>query len=179
MNKMMTGLLVAVLTVGLVGCADMSAQNKGVAIGAGAGAVGGAVIGNQMGRNGGAIGALVGAIAGATAGGVYGTQVDENQKQAQKIDQQNQKINEQNQALEQKVHRISQLEKQAQQKAIETNQTQIWRDPSSNMSGRVSSVEVPSNNSNCHSQKTIFTMFNAGQKVAETETVTETCSRKQ
>ena len=56
---------VAVLLLGLGGCAGMTAQEKGTAIGAGAGAIGGAVLG----------GGTLGTLGGAAVGGVIGNQV--------------------------------------------------------------------------------------------------------
>ena len=53
---------VAALLLGLGGCAGMTAQEKGTAIGAGAGAIGGAVLGG-------------GTLGGAAVGGVIGHEV--------------------------------------------------------------------------------------------------------
>jgi osmotically inducible lipoprotein OsmB len=53
------------LLLGLAGCAGMTAQEKGTAIGAGAGAIGGAVLG----------GGTLGTLGGAAVGGVIGHEV--------------------------------------------------------------------------------------------------------
>lgn len=58
--------VVAVLLLGLAGCAGMSSQEKNTAIGAGAGAVGGAIL------TGGSAG---GTLGGAAVGGVIGHEV--------------------------------------------------------------------------------------------------------
>ena len=50
----------------LAGCADMSAQDKGTAIGAGAGAIGGAVLTG---------GSAIGTVGGAVVGGVIGHEI--------------------------------------------------------------------------------------------------------
>jgi len=54
------------LLVGLIGCADMSRQDRNTAIGAGAGAVGGAVLTG---------GSAAGTVGGAAVGGVIGHEV--------------------------------------------------------------------------------------------------------
>ncbi|MEY2897581.1 MAG: hypothetical protein RL669_1850 [Pseudomonadota bacterium] len=59
-------LAATLLLLGLAGCAGMSEQDKGTAIGAGAGAVGGAIL-----TGGGALGT----IGGAAVGGVIGHEV--------------------------------------------------------------------------------------------------------
>jgi len=56
----------AAMLIGLGGCAGMSEQEKGTAIGAGAGAVGGAVLTG---------GSAIGTVGGAVVGGVIGNQV--------------------------------------------------------------------------------------------------------
>ena len=55
----------AALLLGLGGCAGMTAQERGTAIGAGAGAIGGAVLG----------GGTLGTLGGAAVGGVIGHEV--------------------------------------------------------------------------------------------------------
>jgi osmotically inducible lipoprotein OsmB len=55
----------AALLLGLGGCAGMTEQEKGTAIGAGAGAIGGAVLG----------GGTLGTLGGAAVGGVIGHEV--------------------------------------------------------------------------------------------------------
>jgi osmotically inducible lipoprotein OsmB len=56
----------AAMLIGLGGCAGMSEQEKGTAIGAGAGAIGGAVLTG---------GSAIGTVGGAVVGGVIGNQV--------------------------------------------------------------------------------------------------------
>ena len=60
----------AALLLGLGGCAGMSAQEKGTAIGAGAGAIGGAVLG----------GGTLGTWGGAAVGGIIGNEVSKPKK---------------------------------------------------------------------------------------------------
>lgn len=60
----------AVLLIGLGGCAGMTAQERGTAIGAGAGAIGGAVLG----------GGTLGTLGGAAVGGVIGHEVTKPKK---------------------------------------------------------------------------------------------------
>jgi len=55
----------AITLASLVGCAGMTAQEKGTAIGAGAGAVGGAILG----------GGTLGTLGGAAVGGIIGHEV--------------------------------------------------------------------------------------------------------
>jgi osmotically inducible lipoprotein OsmB len=57
--------------LGLAGCAGMSQQDKGTAIGAGAGAVGGAILTG---------GSAVGTVGGAVVGGVIGHEVSKDDK---------------------------------------------------------------------------------------------------
>lgn len=59
------GTLVLTIVLGLGGCAGMSEQQRGTAIGAGVGAVGGAVLG----------GGTLGTLGGAAVGGVIGHEV--------------------------------------------------------------------------------------------------------
>ena len=54
------------MLLGLVGCSNMSTQDKSTAIGAGVGAVGGAVLTN---------GSAIGTVGGAAVGGVIGHEV--------------------------------------------------------------------------------------------------------
>jgi osmotically inducible lipoprotein OsmB len=61
---------IAVLLLGLGGCAGMTEQEKGTAIGAGAGAIGGAVLG----------GGTLGTLGGAAVGGVIGHEVTKPKK---------------------------------------------------------------------------------------------------
>jgi len=60
-----TGIAV-VLSIGLIGCAGMSRQDRNTAIGAGVGAVGGSVLTG---------GSAVGTVGGAAVGGVIGHEV--------------------------------------------------------------------------------------------------------
>lgn len=60
-----TGASVAALLLALSGCAGMTQQERGTAIGAGAGAIGGAVLG----------GGTLGTLGGAAVGGVIGHEV--------------------------------------------------------------------------------------------------------
>ena len=61
----------AALLLGLGGCAGMSQQDKGTAVGAGVGAVGGAVLTG---------GSAIGTVGGAVVGGVVGNQVSKPKK---------------------------------------------------------------------------------------------------
>jgi osmotically inducible lipoprotein OsmB len=65
-HKSTLGVLVAVLVLGLAGCAGMSSQDKNTAIGAGAGAVGGAILTG---------GSAIGTVGGAAVGGIIGHEV--------------------------------------------------------------------------------------------------------
>ncbi|MGA8391565.1 MAG: glycine zipper 2TM domain-containing protein [Burkholderiaceae bacterium] len=58
--------MTAAMLLGLGGCAGMSEQDKGTAIGAGAGAIGGSILTG---------GSAVGTVGGAVVGGVIGNQV--------------------------------------------------------------------------------------------------------
>ena len=58
--------ITAAMLLGLGGCAGMSEQDKGTAIGAGAGAIGGSILTG---------GSAVGTVGGAVVGGVIGNQV--------------------------------------------------------------------------------------------------------
>ncbi len=76
----MKKLLVLIMIVGLLGlalggCANMSRQGKGTAIGAGTGAALGGLIGKQTGNT--ALGALIGAAVGGAAGAYIGHYMDE------------------------------------------------------------------------------------------------------
>ncbi len=62
---------VAALLIALGGCAGMSQQEKGTAVGAGAGAIGGAVLTG---------GSAIGTVGGAVVGGVVGNQVSKPKK---------------------------------------------------------------------------------------------------
>jgi osmotically inducible lipoprotein OsmB len=64
------GALVLATALGLGGCAGMSEQDRGTAIGAGVGAVGGAVLG----------GGTLGTLGGAAVGGVIGHEVTKPKK---------------------------------------------------------------------------------------------------
>ncbi len=67
--------IVMMLVVGLVGCASMSRQQKGAAIGAGSGAIIGGAIGNASGNT--ALGAIIGAAVGGAAGAYIGNYMDD------------------------------------------------------------------------------------------------------
>ena len=71
MLKCQISAVMAVLLLGLGGCADMSSQDKSTAIGAGVGAVGGAVLTG---------GGAVGTVGGAAVGGVIGHEVGKDKK---------------------------------------------------------------------------------------------------
>jgi outer membrane protein OmpA-like peptidoglycan-associated protein len=73
--------LVVGLVVALVGCANMSRQQKGTAIGAGSGAVIGGLIGSNSDNT--ALGALIGAAVGGAAGAFIGDYMDD---QAEEIE---------------------------------------------------------------------------------------------
>lgn len=66
MHRAVLACAVVTLAFGLGGCAGMSKQDKGTAIGAGVGAIGGAVLTG---------GSAVGTIGGAAVGGVVGHEV--------------------------------------------------------------------------------------------------------
>ena len=70
------------LSLGQMGCQNMSRTGKGAAAGAGAGAIVGGVIGRATGST--AKGAIIGAAVGGTAGAVIGRQMD---KQAEELDE--------------------------------------------------------------------------------------------
>jgi len=83
-----------VLTLGLCslmifsGCANMSNQTKGAAIGAGGGAALGGIIGNIIGKNtkSTAIGAAIGAAVGTGAGAIIGNKMDKAKAAAQQVE---------------------------------------------------------------------------------------------
>jgi outer membrane protein OmpA-like peptidoglycan-associated protein len=81
MKKIVSLALVAVLLIGLVGCASMSKKEKGALIGAAAGAAAGGLIGNKAGNT--AIGAILGAAVGGAAGAYIGNYMD---KQAEEME---------------------------------------------------------------------------------------------
>jgi len=66
LKKFAFSAITAAMLLGLGGCAGMSEQEKGTAIGAGAGAIGGAILTG---------GSAVGTVGGAVVGGVVGNQV--------------------------------------------------------------------------------------------------------
>ena len=80
MKRIGTLFLVAVLIVGLLGCASMKSRDKGAIIGATAGGVVGGVIGHQAGNT--AVGAILGAVVGGAAGAYIGNYMD---KQAEEM----------------------------------------------------------------------------------------------
>jgi outer membrane protein OmpA-like peptidoglycan-associated protein len=74
MKKIVAGLSVAVLLLGLVSCASMNKTEQGAIIGAGGGAVVGGVIGKLAGNT--LLGALIGAAVGGAAGAYIGSYMD-------------------------------------------------------------------------------------------------------
>lgn len=74
-------LVLAVASLTLLGCQNMSQAGKGATVGAGAGAVVGGIIGKATGST--ARGAIVGAAVGGTAGAIIGRQMDQ---QAEELD---------------------------------------------------------------------------------------------
>ena len=74
MKKIITALLVAVMSISFAGCADMSKQDMGTVSG---GVIGG-LVGSQFGKGGGQLLAVgAGALAGALIGGAIGKNMDE------------------------------------------------------------------------------------------------------
>jgi outer membrane protein OmpA-like peptidoglycan-associated protein len=80
MRKIITGSIVAILIVGLSGCASMSKTGQGAIIGGAAGGVIGGAIGHAAGNT--LLGAIIGAAVGGTAGAFIGSYMD---KQAAEI----------------------------------------------------------------------------------------------
>lgn len=74
--------IVAILVIGLVGCASMSKKEKGALIGGTAGAVLGGVIGKQSDNT--AIGAILGAAVGGATGAIIGDYMDDQAEEMQK-----------------------------------------------------------------------------------------------
>ena len=72
--KILARIMLVALLITLVGC-GMSAQDKGVLIGAGSGAAVGGAIGSQSGNT--AVGAIIGAAIGGVAGGLIGDYMDD------------------------------------------------------------------------------------------------------
>ncbi len=72
--KILIRIMLVALLITLVGC-GMSAQDKGVLIGAGSGAAIGGAIGSQSGNT--ATGAIIGAAVGGVAGGLIGNYMDD------------------------------------------------------------------------------------------------------
>lgn len=75
-------ILFAILLLGVVGCASMSNQDKGVLIGAGSGAAVGGAIGSGSGNT--ALGAIIGAAVGGLAGGIIGDYMDDQAEEIQR-----------------------------------------------------------------------------------------------
>ncbi|WP_445401292.1 glycine zipper 2TM domain-containing protein [Zobellella sp. An-6] len=69
--KMMSGVLAAVLLLGLSACANMSERERNTAIGAGVGGVAGSVLTG---------GSTTGTLGGAVVGGVIGNQIETKDK---------------------------------------------------------------------------------------------------
>ena len=80
--KSLRYVFVAVMILGLVGCASMSNQQKGAIIGAGSGAAVGGAIGSQSGNT--AVGAIIGAAIGGAAGAYIGDYMDDQAEEIQK-----------------------------------------------------------------------------------------------
>jgi outer membrane protein OmpA-like peptidoglycan-associated protein len=82
MKKVGTLILIAILIVGLLGCASMKRRDKGAIIGAAAGGVVGGVIGKQAGNT--AVGAIIGAAIGGAAGAYIGNYMDKQAEEMQR-----------------------------------------------------------------------------------------------
>ena len=83
-NLTKSAIAATILALGVSGCADMSATQRGTATGAGAGAALGALIGGTTGGGGGsraAKGAVIGGAAGAIVGNIWSNRMEQ-QKQA-------------------------------------------------------------------------------------------------
>jgi outer membrane protein OmpA-like peptidoglycan-associated protein len=80
MRKLVSGIIVAILVVGLSGCASMSKTGQGAIIGGAAGTVIGGAIGHAAGNT--LVGAIIGAAVGGAAGAFIGRYMD---KQAEEI----------------------------------------------------------------------------------------------
>jgi outer membrane protein OmpA-like peptidoglycan-associated protein len=74
-------IMIALLIIGVAGCASMDRQQKGAVIGAGSGAVVGGVVGHYAGNT--ILGAIIGAAVGGAAGAYIGNYMD---KQAADIE---------------------------------------------------------------------------------------------
>jgi outer membrane protein OmpA-like peptidoglycan-associated protein len=75
MKKPLRWVLIGILAISLMGCANATRGQKGAAIGAGVGAAAGAGLGQAIGRN--TTGTLIGAGIGAAVGGLAGWQIGE------------------------------------------------------------------------------------------------------
>ncbi len=82
MKRAALAVLACLLVLGSFGCATMSGQDKGIAIGGTTGAVVGGAIGHASGNT--AVGAILGAVIGGAAGGMIGNYMDD---QAEEIRQ--------------------------------------------------------------------------------------------
>ncbi len=80
MRKVIAGSIVALLVIGLSGCASMSKTGQGAIIGGAAGTVLGGVIGRAAGNT--LVGAIIGGAVGGAAGAIIGSYMD---KQAAEI----------------------------------------------------------------------------------------------
>jgi outer membrane protein OmpA-like peptidoglycan-associated protein len=80
MRKIVSGLIAAVLVVGLSGCASLNKTEQGAIIGGAAGTVIGGAIGHAAGNT--LVGAIIGGAVGGAAGAVIGRYMD---KQAEEI----------------------------------------------------------------------------------------------
>lgn len=68
LRRYLISMISTAVLLGLVGCSEMSRQDKNTAIGAGAGAVGGAVLTG---------GSTIGTVGGAAIGGLIGHEVED------------------------------------------------------------------------------------------------------
>jgi len=104
-KTVVTGGLMAVVLVGLVGLTACTWTQRGAGIGAGAGSLVGGIIGHQSGHT--AEGALIGAAAGGLAGAMVGNGVDQVQQRRR---------DRENQATQQELRqRVDQLEEENRQ----------------------------------------------------------------
>lgn len=78
-NLMRGGIMLALGSIVLSGCASLSNKERGAIIGAGAGAAAGGAIGKAQGST--AKGAIIGAVVGGTVGAVIGHQMDQQAKE--------------------------------------------------------------------------------------------------